>query len=273
MLTRIITGVIGIPLVLVLVFWPGGLPFTVLIGLAIVAGMIEFYRASRRGGFRPNRLLGVVAAGLTIYLAREISPQTLLIGPVLVGLTILSLSYELLRDNRRPVANVGSTLLGLAYVCWLLQHFILLRGIDGSMTLGPWIADRGAWLVMFALFCTWALDTGAYFVGKFYGRKKLAPAISPNKTVEGSVAGFACSLIVGAVLGALLHIPQPHGLILGALIGIIGQIGDLAGSAIKREVGIKDFSSLLPGHGGVLDRVDSLLFVGPVVFYYVRFLL
>ncbi len=269
MLTRIITAIVGIPIVLALVFWPGGLPFMLLIGVAVIVGMIEFYRAARRGGFRPNRMLGVVAAGLVLYFGRKVSPDMIYIGPTLVGLVLICLAYELLRDNRKPLANVGSTLLGLGYVCWLLMHFTLLRGIDGSVTVGRWTAETGAWLVMFALLCTWALDSGAYFVGKFYGRKKLAPTISPNKTVEGSVAGLACSIIIGAVLGAALGIPQPHGLVLGALIGIIGQIGDLAGSAIKREVGVKDFSNLLPGHGGVLDRVDSLLFVAPVVFYYV----
>lgn len=267
MLARIITALIGIPIVVALVFWPGGLPFKILAGLAATIGLLEFYSAATKGGARPHLVLGLVGALLFLYFSDDLFSLQYII-PTFTGLILVSLTVELFRAHHRPLANVGATVLGLGYVVWLVLHFIWLRDIDGLMRVGPWTADRGAWLLMFVLLTTWALDSGAYFVGRFYGTRKLAPRISPGKTVEGSVGGFVSALIVGAVVAAIMDIPQPHGLILGALIGITGQIGDLAGSTIKREVGIKDFGAIMPGHGGVLDRLDSLLFAVPVVYWY-----
>lgn len=265
MLTRIITGLVAIPIVVVLVFYRNGLPFTILIGIAAVLGLMEFYGGARKGGVRPNVLVGLAAAYLLISFSRGNANY---LPPILTGLILLCLIFELLRKHRAPFVNVGTTIFGVGYVVWLLLHFIWLRNVGHTIMVGRWESEMGAWLVMFVLLTTWAVDTGAYFVGKFYGKKKLAPSLSPGKTVEGSVGGFALALIIGAITAALIGLPQPHGLILGALVGIVGQIGDLTESAMKREVGIKDFGALIPGHGGVLDRIDSLLFTGPVTFWY-----
>jgi len=290
MLTRIITALIAIPIVVALVFCRGGLPFTILIGVVAVLGLLEFYGGARRGGARPHLLLGLAAGVLFIYFGSGLTSINLLaplavtgaadplwLIPTFTGLVLLSLIFELIREERAPFVNVGVTILGLGYVVWLLLHFIWLRGMGSGaahgIRVGPWESERGAWLVMFVLLATWAVDTGAYFIGKFYGKKKLAPRLSPGKTVEGSIGGFVCAVVIGAVTAAIIRMPQPHGLILGALIGIVGQIGDLAESALKREVGIKDFGSIVPGHGGILDRIDSLLFTGPVVFWYVAIFL
>lgn len=274
MLTRILTALVGIPIVVALVFWPGGIPFSVLIGLAALIGLLEFYRAARHGGMRPLRVPGMLAALLLIYIICSNAPMSLTyVLPVFVGLVIVCLSLELVRSQRAPLSNTATTVLGLVYVVLLLLHFPMLRNTGTDIRIGGLTADMGAWLVMFVLLCTWALDSGAYFVGRFYGTRKLAPDISPGKTVEGAVGGFVSALIVGAVTAAVIGMPQPHGLILGGLIGITGQVGDLAASAIKREVGIKDFGSLIPGHGGVLDRLDSLLFTGPVMLYYTQLFL
>jgi phosphatidate cytidylyltransferase len=286
MLTRIITALIAIPIVVALVFYRGGLPFTILIGVVAVLGLLEFYGGARKGGARPHLLLGLAAGVLFIYFGRGYCQKLDIWGeqlpslfymfyliPTFTGLVLLSLIFELIREERAPFVNVGVTSLGLGYVVWLLLHFIWLRSAEGTIRVGPWVSERGAWLVMFVLLATWAVDTGAYFIGKLYGSKKLAPRLSPGKTVEGSIAGFVSAVIIGAVTAAVIRMPQPHGLILGALIGIVGQIGDLAESALKREVGIKDFGSIVPGHGGILDRIDSLLFTGPVVFWYVAIFL
>jgi phosphatidate cytidylyltransferase len=280
MLTRIITALVAIPIVVALVFYRGGLPFSILIGVVAVLGLLEFYGGARRGGARPHLLLGLAGGILFIYFGGgqwDIwaggSPPIFYLVPTFTGLVLLSLIFELIREERAPFVNVGVTSLGLGYVVWLLLHFIWLRSAEGTIRVGPWVSERGAWLVMFVLLATWAVDTGAYFIGKLYGSKKLAPRLSPGKTVEGSIAGFVSAVIIGAVTAAVIRMPQPHGLILGALIGIVGQIGDLAESALKREVGIKDFGSIVPGHGGILDRIDSLLFTGPVVFWYVAIFL
>lgn len=268
MLIRIITGLIGIPIVVALVFWRGGLPFFILISAAALLGLLEFYGGARKGGARPHVFFGLIAAALFLAYGRSIGLDMLYLLPVLTGFVLIVFIMELMREPRTPFVNAGVSILGVVYVVWMLLHFLWLREIPGEIKVGLWSSEKGAWLVMFVLLTTWAVDTGAYFIGKFYGKTKLAPNLSPGKTIEGSVGGFVSALVIGAIAAAVIQIPQPHGLILGGLIGITGQIGDLVESAFKREIGIKDFGALIPGHGGVLDRLDSLLFTGPVTFWY-----
>jgi phosphatidate cytidylyltransferase len=153
------------------------------------------------------------------------------------------------------------TLAGIIYIGWLLSHFIPLRGLEGGR---DW--------VFIAIFATFAADTAAFFTGRAIGRHPLATAISPGKTWEGAAGGFlgaiAASLILAAILPGIL-IPYWQIVLLGALIGIFAQLGDLAESMLKRSVGLKDAGKLIPGHGGLLDRLDSILFTVVVVYYYV----
>ncbi len=144
-----------------------------------------------------------------------------------------------------------------------------MRQFPGSMQIGSQVYEKGAVLVMLTFLATWACDTFAYFAGKYYGKKKIAPNLSPGKTWEGSIGGFAGSLIMVVALSFLIKIPIGHALALGSLFGLLSQIGDLSESAIKREIGIKDSGSIVPGHGGILDRFDSLLFSGPIAYYYI----
>src|SRR5205823_9764453 len=137
---------------------------------------------------------------------------------------------------------------------------------------GP-VADPGAWMVLLVVAATWTGDTAAFFTGRAFGARKLAPAISPGKTVEGTVGGLLGASIVALLLGTLLlHLDFRLALGLGILVGLLAPVGDLCESALKRELGIKDFGSLLPGHGGVLDRFDSLLMTAPVVYTVLRWL-
>ena len=126
--------------------------------------------------------------------------------------------------------------------------------------------------MLFVAVCVWMTDTGAYLVGRKWGKHKLAPALSPNKTVEGSLGGLALALLTGALFGLWIHLPLRDGLAVGLIAGVMGQVGDLFESALKREIGIKDFGGIMPGHGGALDRFDSLLFVTPLAFCYLHFL-
>jgi phosphatidate cytidylyltransferase len=159
-------------------------------------------------------------------------------------------------------ANIAITLLGTLYIGWLFSYLVLLRALT----------PHGAFLFLL-MFTVWANDTVAYFFGKKFGRTQLSPYISPKKTVSGAVAGFLAALAVGYVFGMIFEktfvpVNWPHYLIMGALIGIIGQISDLSESLIKRDAGVKDSSNLVPGHGGVLDRMDSFIFTAPVLYYY-----
>jgi len=153
------------------------------------------------------------------------------------------------------------TLAGIIYIGWMLSHFIPLRGLEGGR---DW--------VLFALFATFAADTSAFFAGRLWGSHSLASAISPGKTWEGAIGGFlgaiAAALILIAILPSL-SIPYWQGIVLGALVGIFAQLGDLSESMLKRSAGVKDAGKLIPGHGGILDRLDSIVFTVVVVYYYV----
>jgi phosphatidate cytidylyltransferase len=152
------------------------------------------------------------------------------------------------------------TLLGVTYVGWLLGFAILLHGLP-----------QGPWLILFLMGITWVGETAAYAVGSLIGRRRLAPTLSPGKTVEGSVAQIVASIVAAVLLERWL-VPgcgRSVAVAAGGLIGVVGQIGDLAESAIKRSVGTKDTSQIIPGHGGVLDRIDSLLFNIPVFYGYI----
>ncbi len=271
MLARVLTGVVGLPLAIFLIFYPGGLPFAVAIGIVSILGALEFYGGVRKNGARPVEWAGLIAVALFVVAARTYERSTIgaIFPAVLTLLLILSFCHELLRKNRAPLINVGTTVFGAIYVGWMISQLVALRGIEGrDISVLSFSASAGAWLVMLTFFGTWACDTGAYFIGRAYGRTKLAPKLSPNKTIEGSIGGLACSIILTVVIGTIINLPPQHSLALGALFGILTQLGDLSESAIKRELGIKDFGAIVPGHGGILDRFDSILFTGPVAYYY-----
>jgi len=158
----------------------------------------------------------------------------------------------------------------------LFSYLVFLRSLSGTIA-APFfgshfpVAARGAWLVLYVFVVTWSADAGAYFIGMRFGKRPLAPRLSPKKTVEGAVGGVLASTVTSLLMGTWLGLPWIHCLIIGPVLGALGEIGDLAESALKRDLGIKDFGGILPGHGGVLDRFDSLLFTAPVAYYYLVF--
>lgn len=278
MLYRSLTALVGIPLAFVLVFFPGGIPFAVAMGAISVLGVMEFYKGVRKIGARPVEWAGVLAVLFFVFSARTFRyDEGTTIGAMfptaLTLLLILSFCVEMVRRERAPILNVGSTVFGAIYVGWLMSHLVVLRGVRldvNEMDLRHWnlLGDPGACLVMLTFLGTWACDTGAYFLGKAFGKTKLAPRLSPNKTWEGAAGGFAASVVVTVSAGYIIHLPLVHSLALGALFGLLTQLGDLSESSIKRELDIKDFGTIVPGHGGILDRFDSILFTGPVAYYY-----
>jgi phosphatidate cytidylyltransferase len=275
MLKRTITSVVLIPVAFYLILYPGGLPFAVAIGIITVLGVLEFYGGVRKLGARPVEWAGVAASALFVVSMRTYQRSTIgaVLPAVITGLLIISFVVELLRKHRAPVVNVGATVFGAVYVGWLLSHLVVLRGLHGSLTIRGWDVEAGAAFVLYVFLCTWASDTGAFFIGRAYGRTKIAPKLSPNKTVEGAVAAVICTTLAAVVLGLVLNIPSGHALLLGLIFGVLSQLGDLSESAIKREIGVKDFGVIVPGHGGILDRFDSMLFTGPAAYYYVTLFL
>jgi len=165
-------------------------------------------------------------------------------------------------STRRPLVETlpaaGISCSGLLLVAFPLSYAVRLHGLR----------DVGHLLLLFVLVITWVGDTAAYFVGRAIGKRALAPHLSPKKTWEGTIASFLGSLIVALIFARFITVPLPHLLAMAALGNVAGQVGDLLESAYKRSAGMKDSGSLLPGHGGVLDRIDALILAIPVVWYY-----
>lgn len=286
LLIRLASSSLGLPLLVLLVFAEGlpeypALPFTFAVAICALAGGWEYFRAVRLRGFNTTdalaffaiALLQLAAWGFTRNLLKDFLPALLAL------LAIAALIVEVLRREREPLANVGVTFLGVIYVGWLFSYLIFLRSIGGTQTVWPFPSQwtlftldaRGAWLVLYVIAVTWSTDAGAYFAGVRWGRRPLAPRLSPNKTIEGAVGGLVAATLMSLLWGAWVGLPWYHCLFLGPTLGVLGQVGDLCESALKRDLGIKDFGTLLPGHGGILDRFDSLLFTAPVAYYYLYF--
>ena len=268
---RTITAAFGIPLILAFVWFDTPwFPLLILLVAAIVVlGILEFYRLARFSGARPLIIFGIVWS--LFYLANfqlEADFDWDYVAPSLLGTAIiLPLIWLRFFSRHRDgiVVSWAWTVAGILYMGWMVGHYVALRDLD-----------QGREWVILALFSTFACDTGAFLVGRRWGRRLLAPSISPGKTWEGAAGGFvaapAAALIISSLLdlaGLSLPISYPLILLLGCLIGFFAQLGDLFESLLKRRAGVKDSGSLLPGHGGVLDRIDSLVLTGVVVYYYV----
>lgn len=263
---RVITAVWGIPLIIAAVWFSRPeYPFPFFTVFAAVWGLLavlEFYRMTGVSKIMPLAVLGSIATVLFI-----IYPHCTfrLVLPVLLTFTVTlsMIMLVFLRRKEGVFSGWAWTMGGILYVGWLLGLLVTLR------------LDAGRDWVFLALFATFGSDTAAYFVGKAIGRHKLAPQISPGKTWEGAIAG----VIGGVIIGLLFTIDTPlqlslnywQAILLGALISVFGQLGDLAESLLKRNAGMKDSGSLMPGHGGLLDRMDSVVFAGAVVYLYYIF--
>jgi phosphatidate cytidylyltransferase len=234
--------------------------FGAIMVLAGALGQWEFTGMFERAGVRTFRVLGLVGGSLvTASFALPVSERVVFTVVLLALLTVGLLRPQ---DSRPVWEPVAVTLLGVCYVNWLLGYTFWLRDLEAGR---EWI--------LLLVSVTWLGETAAYLVGSTMGRHKLAPAISPRKTVEGSAAQLVMSVL--AALGARATffpaLSLEHAIVVGLLLGVVGQAGDLLESAIKRSVGTKDTGRLIPGHGGMLDRVDSLLINTPVLFYYATY--
>ncbi|MDO8672831.1 MAG: CDP-archaeol synthase [Dehalococcoidia bacterium] len=254
---RIASAAIGIPLLL-LIIWLGNPVFSIVVGAAAIWGGVEFYGMAARAGYAPLRALGLLFILLSAGNAYYDGAYSL---PLVTAAAILSLVLLLFRQNiEHALVDWAITLAGVIYTGWLLCHFILLGRLQ----------NYGMALVLTALLATFAIDTAAFIVGSTMGRHRLAPRISPGKTWEGSIGGFVGGVVAVVILASLLNLPLDwfQSIALGALVGILAQVGDLVESLLKRSTNVKDASAIIPGHGGLLDRADSLIFSVVVVYYY-----
>ena len=269
---RVGFAAVAIPAALLIV-WYGGPPLVALIAAAAALAARELFDLAERQAVKPARTFGAVSAALVapvVYLALAAPDARRLILAAwpyaaalwLVGLLTWALAIR--SPAVRPLSAVGVTLLGVAYTGALPAFLLAIR--RGRYPERSW---AGTWLVFFPLVVTWVCDTAAMFGGRVLGGPKLAPPVSPGKTRSGSVAGVVAGLAVAPVFGALVFpavdvgVPLWQLLVIAGVLSVVGQVGDLAESLLKREAGVKDSSDLIPGHGGVLDRLDSLYFVLP----------
>lgn len=229
--------------------------------LSIVA-IWEFYNALEEKKFKPIRSVGYILLAIYYILNNnfELMMYVLVVAAfILLILPVINLEYTFI--------DVSLTLLGFIY-CGILFGFVYLVNAKPSGEFLVWIIFIGSWLS----------DTAAFYSGKLFGKHKLSPKVSPKKTIEGSIGGLIGATIFTGIFGVIVQryiniMPIYNYFIIGALCGIFGQFGDLVASSIKRYVGIKDYSNLIPGHGGVLDRFDSIIFSATVVFYYLTFII
>jgi len=225
-----------------------------------MVGLYEYYRAMKHAGINTNDRFGYLMA--LIYYILLLMPIGFERPGFLVASSIIVLfSYEIL-TQKHNIPEIALTLLGIAYIPYLFSHLIFI----GNMKYGKIII----WLPFFT---AWFTDTCAYFVGMYLGKVKLCPKVSPKKTVEGAIGGVLGSILLTAASGLVIRnaggeLGQVHFIVTGFLCGIASQFGDLAASYIKRFTGVKDFGNVIPGHGGILDRFDSILFTTPVIYYY-----
>lgn len=273
-ISALVITAVGVTVVII-----GGIVLDIVLLLLAAVGLFEFYGAFSKKGHSPLKLFGLIYIVLFAFMLHLNSDSIMelviktksfgqinLFTPIFLFSSMVLLAVVVFRFEKYNIVDVAITVFGGFYVVMLLSYFDKLRYVS---------KDGGVYLFFIALGGAVMTDTFALFVGKAFGKKKLIPSVSPKKTVAGSVGGFLGSIIIISIAGAVFcfagiytELAIYHYPIIGAIVGVTAQIGDLVASSIKRYAGVKDFGKIIPGHGGILDRVDSYIFTIPVVYYY-----
>ncbi len=279
--SRIITALVALPILILSIILPYLLPqtpaatwpFLVISGFALGAGLFEFFTLTKKLELKADPSIAYLGAAalFVAYLfdAPAKMPEMLLMTIVLfMIITLVTQTFRFQVDFSKMLTGVGVTLLGVFYVAFL-GGFIVAMGAGFTESIVPHLSSK---LLGFFFLIVMGADTGAYFVGKNFGKHKLAPKVSPGKTWEGVGGGLLLSAGFAAIASATFfpELPFKVSIPLGCAMSVVGLFGDLAESAIKRGAGAKDAASILPGHGGLLDRLDSLLFNAPILYYFAR---
>jgi phosphatidate cytidylyltransferase len=258
-LKRWVTAIVAVPILFGIIAYGGEEAFAVLIVLASLTGMEEYNRMAFGRGLTLEKAETMVIA-LFILLAAFFANLPLLLAVLTFGvMTVLMLNLLRMRRQGVDMTHAGRVILGVLYIPLLMAHFIMIRR-----------SQSGVLWIFFILVLAFAGDIAAYYIGRRFGKRKLLPEVSPGKTVEGTIG-----LVAGSIAGCLLFklfffpmLPVAHAVVLGLVGSVAGQLGDLSESALKRAAGVKDSGMILPGHGGILDRLDCLMFITPFVYYY-----
>ena len=256
---RYIGAMILVPLLLFIFL--GGYFLKISVVLLSLGGIYEFYKVSKVDGYNPISIVGyLLCLAYYIYLGNGFD-LTVAVGVFI--LVVLFLMMVPVFNTKRNFIDVALTILPCFYIGIFFSFILLLS-----------IIENGGFFIWLIFISSWWCDTLAYYFGRYLGKHKLIPKVSPKKTVEGAIGGLIGSILGCTIYGYIIAqfgvlVPLYHYMIIGLLGGVFGQCGDLVASSIKRHVGVKDYSNLIPGHGGILDRFDSILLVSVVVYYYI----
>jgi len=259
--SRIIVALVFIPLFVMVVEYLPPYAFFILILSAIMLGQYEFYTILSKDGIQPSKVIGISLGAVSAFLfyRGDIS----LVNPfIIIGIFLVTISRLVSkRDVKKAFADVSITFFGIFFLAWLMGYQILLRNLE-----------EGRDLILLLYTIIWIGDSSAYAVGSTIGRHKLAPLLSPKKTWEGAIAGLFGGLGMAFIAKFSFFdlLSYKDCLILGSGLNLLGQLGDISESMFKRGAEVKDSSSIIPGHGGVLDKMDSLLYSSPALYYYYK---
>lgn len=266
MATRVITSIVGLPLLIGIILI-GGIYLKISILIVSLIGMYEFYKAVSKEITIINIIGFLINTLYILFIDFEINEN---FRVIFLALLILSLIVLVIKHNEINIFDASVSLFGFLYVGLTLSCVYLVR-----------ISSYGQFLIWMIFICAWCSDTGAYLVGVNFGKHKITPILSPNKTLEGALGGVLFtgigSAIYGYIISKIFITEDVNILLVCIIIGIIGsifaQLGDLTASSIKRYTKIKDFGKIMPGHGGILDRFDSVLFTAPIVYILLHFII
>jgi phosphatidate cytidylyltransferase len=254
---------IAVPVVVGVVYYGSPLLFLIFVAAVVLAAVYEYFTMINSTGVKGFPIPGMVLSVL-LLLSFYFEGRFFLEWGVVAGVSLFATWFIRETNVKIAINQIAYTLFGVLYVAGFGGYYLLIRSFE-----------HGERLILFLFLIVWLGDIAAYYWGKNFGKNPLALTISPKKTVEGAVAGIIGSLMAGVVAQVwfLDQLAMVHCLLVAVICGIIGQFGDLAESLLKRQVGVKDSSNLIPGHGGVLDRIDSLLFAGPAFYCYFKLVL
>lgn len=282
--SRLLTALVALPVLILSIVLPYVLPapyraagnwlFLVIAALGLGAGLFEFYSLTKKLELKADASVGYLGAALFfvafLFDAPTTAPDLLILTFALFLIIVLvTQTFRFQKDFSKMLAGVGVTILGVLFVVFLGGFIVSMSaGFDDSII--PHLSTK---LLAFFFLVVMGADTGAYYVGKNFGKHKLAPAISPGKTWEGATGGLVLSSVFALVASLTFfpELPYKISIPLAVVMSVVGVCGDLAESAMKRGAGAKDAANILPGHGGLLDRLDSLLFNAPILYYFARF--
>lgn len=259
---RYLGAVVLSPLLIILLL--GGMYLRYGLLILSLLGMYEFYSVSKMKKINPMSYVGYISCIFYYFSLDRINFKVAALVFIFLIFLMLCIPTICIKYN---FLDIAVTALGIIYVAVFFSFITLIN-----------VKEYGRYLIWIIFLSSWLCDTMAYYSGRFFGKHKLCPKVSPKKTIEGSIGGLFGSVLGCVILGLIainygVKIELYHFVILGTLCGVFCQFGDLAASSIKRHVGVKDYSNLIPGHGGILDRFDSILFAAVIVYYYLTFII